>query len=816
MTVESTTSRVSYVGAGTGPYTVPFYFLEDDDLLVLTVLIADGTETTLALNTDYSVTGAADPDGGTVTLTVSLAATHHLVIVRDPDTLQLTDYTPNDPFPAESHETALDKLTMLAQRTKDEVARSLRVPEGESSAPHIPGSMSRASKFLAFDANGDPIASTGTGADAGLRVDLAAAAGSALVGFTQSGTGAVTRDVQGKLRDYWVSVKDFKNTDETQVAGDGVQNDTTGIQRAIDAVLASGGGTVYFPPGTYIVDGLTLPGTAQGAGNVSLEGAGPVSRLKASASCTIVLDCPEDISRDGSRTLRKLYLDGNSVADVIGLKVSQVLHLYLEAVDVQNCEVGYQLETIQEMLVQGCVARSNGVGWLLKQNTTAVTSSTFIRCAAQSNTKCGFAQVGGGVAATHTINLHSCLIQNNAPVGIYLKNVASVYFTGGVHLESNARTGTNATIDGNVVNKSVLTADNSTFYWDGVEVVESNAGNTLIINLTNASRGILSNVGANGAPPAQVFECDATSRIYWHGHAISNCSGGYVGRWPDGMGGTNQGAYRYSAYGVPIVKPTHEVTNERAASDADGLPTVTASGGAGSLTTVFDATYGLCRRVTFPASAASPPTGPRCNISVFASDTSENLASYVVTCLVRVTAAKSFYVSLNATTYHAVMLPTIQEEWTRLVFAFQGNGGSSQFLLLSANDATAADLYIAKVMTYKVSSGADQAAFSLLSRVISEGLVSISGQGQLELSGRATFDPGSLNDGVGTTTTVTVTGAALGDYAEASFSVALAGITVTAWVSGANTVSVRFQNESGGVLALGSGTLRARVRQAGA
>lgn len=82
------------------------------------------------------------------------------------------------------------------------------------------------------------------------------------------------------------------------------------------------------------------------------------------------------------------------------------------------------------------------------------------------------------------------------------------------------------------------------------------------------------------------------------------------------------------------------------------------------------------------------------------------------------------------------------------------------------------------------------------------------------LAGSATFDPASLVDGAGATTTVTVTGAALGDYAEASFSLDLQGITLTSWVSAAGTVSVRFQNETGGTLDLGSGTLRARVRKA--
>lgn len=83
------------------------------------------------------------------------------------------------------------------------------------------------------------------------------------------------------------------------------------------------------------------------------------------------------------------------------------------------------------------------------------------------------------------------------------------------------------------------------------------------------------------------------------------------------------------------------------------------------------------------------------------------------------------------------------------------------------------------------------------------------------LSGSATFDPPSLASGAGATTTLTVTGAALGDeVTSVSFSLDLQGITVTAWVSAANTVSVRFQNGTAGVLDLASGTLRARVRSA--
>jgi hypothetical protein len=81
------------------------------------------------------------------------------------------------------------------------------------------------------------------------------------------------------------------------------------------------------------------------------------------------------------------------------------------------------------------------------------------------------------------------------------------------------------------------------------------------------------------------------------------------------------------------------------------------------------------------------------------------------------------------------------------------------------------------------------------------------------LLGAATYDPPNLADAAGATTTVTVTGASLGDFANAAFSNNLQGISMTAYVSAADTVSVRFQNESGGALDLASGTLTATTQR---
>lgn len=79
------------------------------------------------------------------------------------------------------------------------------------------------------------------------------------------------------------------------------------------------------------------------------------------------------------------------------------------------------------------------------------------------------------------------------------------------------------------------------------------------------------------------------------------------------------------------------------------------------------------------------------------------------------------------------------------------------------------------------------------------------------LEASVTYDPPSLTAGAGVITTMTVTGVALGDFARASFSLDLQGIALTAWVSAANTVSVRFHNGTAATVDLASGTLRVRV-----
>lgn len=129
MTISTTASRISYNGNGTTvAFSFPYRFLTNADLVVVRVA-ANGTETTLALGTDYTVTGADDDAGGTVTCVSAPASGARLVIYRSVDITQEVDYITGDSFPAETHERALDRLTMVAQQLQDAVDRSAKLSE---------------------------------------------------------------------------------------------------------------------------------------------------------------------------------------------------------------------------------------------------------------------------------------------------------------------------------------------------------------------------------------------------------------------------------------------------------------------------------------------------------------------------------------------------------------------------------------------------------------------------------------------------------------------------------------------------------------
>jgi len=160
MTVSTTTAKVSYFGDGTTvAFAVPFVFFGATELEVIERVVATGVETIKTLSTHYTVAGG-NGSTGTVTAVAAPSATAQWTIRRKTARTQLTDYLSGDPFPADTHERALDRLTALLQEVEEATARALQflVTDPASSIGALPSSISRAGKTLAFDVDGKPTA----------------------------------------------------------------------------------------------------------------------------------------------------------------------------------------------------------------------------------------------------------------------------------------------------------------------------------------------------------------------------------------------------------------------------------------------------------------------------------------------------------------------------------------------------------------------------------------------------------------------------------------------------------------------------------
>lgn len=128
MTVASTSNRVDYTGNGsTTVFSFSFRIFEAADLVV-TKADTNGVETTLVLNTDYTVTGAGSYTGGNVTLSTALTNGHALTIQRVLDITQETDLRNQGQFFAETHEDVFDRMVMIGQQLQEQIDRAAKLP----------------------------------------------------------------------------------------------------------------------------------------------------------------------------------------------------------------------------------------------------------------------------------------------------------------------------------------------------------------------------------------------------------------------------------------------------------------------------------------------------------------------------------------------------------------------------------------------------------------------------------------------------------------------------------------------------------------
>jgi len=250
MTVSSTTTKNSYSGDGsTTTFAYAFKIFADADLTVI-LRSAAGTETVQTLTTNYTVTNAGNANGGNVEFVTAPASGVTVVIRRNMAQTQSTDYVANDPFPAATHEDALDRLTFIAQQQQEEVDRSIKLSRTNTmtSTEFTVGATDRANKVLAFDGNGELSVTQELGTYKGTDATVTTEA-------------YVVRDIiksttAGQLNNVYICVADA-------VVGD-LLTDTDHFELLVDAVSAATSAANAASSATTAGDAQTAAETAQG------------------------------------------------------------------------------------------------------------------------------------------------------------------------------------------------------------------------------------------------------------------------------------------------------------------------------------------------------------------------------------------------------------------------------------------------------------------------------------------------------------------------------------------------------------------------
>lgn len=250
--IGDVTPRAQYAADGTQTaFTYPFPVFEISDLEVR----LDGA----VQSTGFSVSGAGESEGGTVTFETAPAAGTVVLLRRAMVIERTSDFQPNGLLRANTLNDELDRQVAILQQLNTAFENTLRIDSGEVSGTlTLPGRDARANRVLGFDSLG------------GVTV-YAREEGT----ITVPQAGAIPRTIEDKLNET-LSARDFG------AVGDGVTDDGPALQAAMNAAAASSK-CLLINEGSYRTTmPLTLPGAAAGLimrGQIVYAGTGGVTAL---------------------------------------------------------------------------------------------------------------------------------------------------------------------------------------------------------------------------------------------------------------------------------------------------------------------------------------------------------------------------------------------------------------------------------------------------------------------------------------------------------------------------------------------------------
>lgn len=762
MAVQSDTSRIQYAGnnSTTTSYAVPFVFQENSHLKAI-ARTAAGVETVVTLTNH---TGAGNVNGGTVRTAVAVPATSTLTIYREVPITQTTIYQEGGDFPADSHERALDKLTYITQQLNRRVDTCIRGSEAAPLAP-LPSPIGTQQFVLATTANQPPAWQP----QSAIAIGPVIATGSSEPRFVSDRFGDV------------VNVKDFG------AVGDGVADDAAAIQAAVTA--AGNGASVYFPAGTYKIIPATNVVCADGN----------------TRKVAVVLNGKSNLC---------LFADGRVNFVVAGTDAERTAFSLNACNDITISGLGFNLTDTD----------TTGSNYLVTQHFWCVmliggnNDITIDRCAFHSASM-GIMASSMGVTTNTNILVTNNRFKNLVNYSILTRNCNTITVSNNQHIGTGRTWNTsnedvafstdtfNAAAIGNVFRNPIgavsrITASDNV----GPTTINGNSkiGGGIFVELYQSSNvSITGNVSENTVNTSEHVLFTADTMVNGHNVTVTGNvfrGGGIVisDYFPSGTSGHVKDGLIFTnnvcdnVYGPNVASPRTGAVFSGNRFNLNNSGKEIRIGGnqlffnhnhvKNGYLSLLD---GLEANVTdnFFFGNSTTPIAFALNIDgstghVIARN-NFSFGTYSAIWPQNPTNPIGFkYIDVGLSQNPAAAMPT----------KITGTRGD-----IVINDFPAASDAHGWVCTASGTAGTWR-PFGITS-----------------LYAQKDYDPPSLNNGDGTTETITVTGAAVIDYVDASFSLDLQGITMTAWVSAADTVSVRLQNETGGTLDLGLGVLRAKV-----